>query len=76
MGKLSLNEQPIHTIVVQTMPEGLQLVIINNTYQRMQYWSIHKTSIVIRIVNLQNLLHLGSKDMQNNLIMVEKPTII
>jgi hypothetical protein len=37
MGKLSLNEQPIHAIVVQTMTEGGQLVIMDNTDQWVQY---------------------------------------
>ena len=55
--KLSLNKQPIHAIVVQAMTEGRQLVIMDDADQRMQHWCIHKTSIVIGIVNLQNIPH-------------------
>jgi hypothetical protein len=35
-----------------------------------QHRSIHKTSIVIGGVNLQNIPHIDGKDTQNSLIMV------
>ena len=62
MGKLSLNEQPIHAIVVQTMTEGGQLVIMDNTDQWVQYGCIHKTGVVVGAVYLQNIPHIGCKD--------------
>ena len=70
MGKLSLDEQTIHAIVVKAMPEGCQLVIMDDADQWVQHGRIHKTSIVVRIVNLQNIPHIGDKDTQNSLIMV------
>ena len=59
---MSLNEQPIHAIVVQTMTEGGQLVIMDNTEQWVQYWCIHETSIVVGGFNLQNIPHIGGND--------------
>ena len=69
-GKLPLDEQAIHAIVVQAMTEGRQLVVMDNADQRVQHWCIHKTSIVVGGFNLQNIPHIGGKDTQNNLIMV------
>jgi hypothetical protein len=71
LGKLSLDEQTIHAIVVQAMTEGCQLVIVNDADQWVQHWCIHKTGVVVRIVNLQNIPHVGGTDTQKNLILVE-----
>ena len=62
MGKLPLDEQPIHAIVVQAMTEGCQFVIMDDANQRMQYWCIHETSIVVGGFNLQNIPHIGGND--------------
>ena len=70
MGKLSLNEQPIHAIVVQAMTKGCQLIIMDDANQWVQHRSIHETSIVIGAFNLQNIPHIDGKDTYNCLIMV------
>ena len=62
MGKLPLDEQPIHAIVVQAMTERLQFVIMDDANQWVQHRSIHKMSIVVGGVNLQNIPHIGDKD--------------
>ena len=71
VGKLALDEQSIHPIVVQAVAEGLQLVVVDDAHQRVQLRSFHKAGIVVGSVNFQNLLHIGGKDSQNCLIMVE-----
>jgi hypothetical protein len=44
---------------------------MDDTDQWVQYGRIHKTGVVVRIVNLQNIPHVGRKDTQKNLILVE-----
>ena len=47
---------------VQAVAERFQLIVVNDAYQRMQFWCINKSCIVVRTVNSQNPFHSDGKD--------------
>ena len=62
MWKLPLNEQPIDAIVVQAVTEGLQLVVVDDAHERMQFWCFDESGIVVWTVNSKNSFHSKGKD--------------
>ena len=49
LGETALDKEPVNTVTVQAGVYGRHLVIMYDTYQRMQYRSVHISAVNIRI---------------------------
>lgn len=49
-GELTLDEEPIDSVVIEAVTEGSQLIVVDDADQRVQYGGFHKLGIVVRAI--------------------------